>query len=149
MSWNEQYEEALKNAPKPGTVLTTLSDEPVKLEVILKDGSPPFIFGRAYVPELVGCPVGWFAQGETDWTSIGWKCVLMTKARHEVVKRLGLQGDLAVKSLRVVRLSQSGKALLCEVEEWLSSTTSSKSETESKSASTLSSESPEPTPASE
>lgn len=130
MLWHEEYEQILKCQPSEGTILRTLTGEPLRLEVVLKDGKPPFIFGRAYVPELVGCALGWYAQGDENWTGVGWKCVLMTKARHEIVKRYGLSGEIRVRALRVIRVSKSGKALLCEVSEWLPSDSNSKSETD-------------------
>jgi hypothetical protein len=43
----------------------------------------------------------------------------MSKARDEVIRRNpGLPKQVLVKALRVVKLSQTGHALLCEVHEW-------------------------------
>ena len=118
-NWSDQYNEVVNNPPKEGDVLTTLSDELAKLNVELVEGSPPFIYGRAYVPEIIGSEIKWCLQSENVESYHGWKCILMPRARGELIRKCGLKGDIVmVKSLRVVRLSQSGKSLLCEVEEY-------------------------------
>lgn len=114
-----EYQDIVSNPPKAGDVLTTLDGSPALLTVHVEDNKPPFIFGRAFVNEILGTSLGWYLRGVDDEKNIGWKCVLMTKARREVVKRCDLDGVVAVKSLRVVRPSESGKALLCEVAEFL------------------------------
>jgi hypothetical protein len=115
----QKYQDVVSNPPKAGDVLNTLDGSPALLTVHVEDNKPPFIFGRAFVNEILGTNLGWYLRGVDDEKNIGWKCVLMTKARREVVKRCNLDGVVAVKSLRVVRPSESGKALLCEVAEFL------------------------------
>ncbi len=117
----EQYQEVVSNPPKAGDILSTINGVPVLLTVQTEDNKPPFVYGRAYVNEILGTSLGWYVRGSDDDKNIGWKCVLMTKARREVVKRCGADlatGFVTVKSLRVVRPSESGRALLCEVAEF-------------------------------
>ena len=118
-NWSEQYNQVIDNPPKEGDVLSTLNGEPAKLNIELVEGSPPFIYGRAYVPEIVGSEIAWCLQSETIESYHGWKCILMPRARGELIRKCGLTGDtVIVKSLRVVRPSQSGKSLLCEIGEY-------------------------------
>ncbi len=114
-NWQEQYDAMLENPPKAGDILTTQEGR-VVLSVILNEGKPPFIFGTVNVPEIVGAKVGWFLQSENDETFHGWKCIIMPRARTELSKKFGLKNEkMFVKSLRVIRLSQTGQSLLCEV----------------------------------
>jgi len=54
-----------------------------------------------------------------DDNQMGWRCVLMTKARREALTRCEIIDEsIMIRALRVVRLSESGKSLLCEVEEY-------------------------------
>lgn len=117
--WSAQYNETLENPPEEGAILVTLDGSPVRLTVEIKDGSPPFIYGRMYVPEIVGVKLGWYLQSEGIDTYHGWKCILMPRARGDLTKKVGLDGDtVLVKSLRMIRKSQSGKSYLCEVHEY-------------------------------
>lgn len=117
--WSEKYNQAIKNQPKDGDVLTTMDGNQALLVVELHEGSPPFIYGRAFVPEIIGAQVGWFLQGGEQQNFHGWKCILLPRARTELIKKFGLQSEsMEVKSLKVVRPSQSGKSLLCEVHEY-------------------------------
>jgi hypothetical protein len=116
-----KYRDAVSQPPAKGYVLKTLDDSPVVLHVQLEDGKPPFIYGRAFLSEILDSTLGWYARGLDDDKVVGWKCVLMTQARRAVVQRCGDQlaeGKLTVKSLKVVRPSESGRALLCEVNEF-------------------------------
>lgn len=116
MNWSEEYQRYLDNPPKAGDILSAYGDEPARLDVELTEGKPPFIYGRAYVPCVVGTPLGWFLQPATSDQAHGWKCILLPKAREECIRKLGVSEKiLKVKSLRVVRVSQSGNSLLCEV----------------------------------
>lgn len=118
-NWSAQYNETLEKPPEPGAILVTLDGSPVRLTVEIKDGSPPFIYGRMYVPEIVGIKLGWYLQNEKVDTFHGWKCILMPRARGDLIKKIGLDGDMVlVKSLRMIRKSQSGKSYLCEVHEY-------------------------------
>jgi hypothetical protein len=117
--WSKAYNETLKNPPESGAILGTLDGTPVKLTVEIVGGSPPFIYGRIYVPETVGVELGWYLQSEGMDTFHGWKCILMPRARADLVKKIGLDGDtVMVKSLRLIRASKSGKSFLCEVHEF-------------------------------
>ncbi len=116
--WQEQYDAMLENPPKAGDILTTQEGRAV-LNVICNDGKPPFIFGTVNVPEIVGSAVGWFLQSEHDETFHGWKCIIMPRARTDLAKMFGLTNSkMFVKSLRVMRPSQSGQSLLCEVHKY-------------------------------
>lgn len=116
-----KYRDAVSETPEAGYILKTLDGSPVVLHVQLEDGKPPFIYGRAYLSEVLDQSLGWYARGEDDDKMVGWKCVLMTQARRAAVKRCGDQlaeGKINVKSLKVVRASSSGRSLLCEIHEF-------------------------------
>jgi hypothetical protein len=113
-----KYSEVVSNPPEPGVVLSTLSGEPAELTVKVEKGKPPFISGRAYVSEVLDENLGWYLREPDDDRAVGWRCILMTKARREIVRHYGILPPIVrVKSLRVVRQSESGKALLCEIAE--------------------------------
>lgn len=118
--WSEEYDSLINNPPKDGDILTTsTSDANVLLMVELKEDSPPFIYGRAYVPEIVGHSLGWYLLDSKSQSFHGWKCILLPRARTELIRKFGLQHEsMEVRSLRVIRPSQSGKSLLCEVHEY-------------------------------
>ncbi len=117
--WSDRYNEVTDSPPKEGDILVTLDGSPAKLIVEITPDVPPFIYGRVYVPEIVGIELGWFLQNEENDSFHGWKCVLMPRARADLIKTCGLSGEtVLVKSLRVIRPSQSGKSLLCEVAEY-------------------------------
>ncbi len=119
-AWSKEYDTHVKNPPKEGDILTTpSSDTMVALVVELKEDNPPFIYGRAFVPEIVGASLGWFLQHDVDENFHGWMCIILPRARTELIRKFGLQNPtIYVKSLRMVRESQSGKALLCEIHEY-------------------------------
>lgn len=117
--WSAEYDRLIQNPPGEGDILESADDSKVVLVIELKDNSPPFVYGRAYVPEIVGAKLGWFLQSAESQGFHGWKCILMPRARTELIQRCGLQAEVVeVKSLKVVRLSKSGKSLLCEVHEY-------------------------------
>ncbi len=118
-NWSERYNETVNNPPADGTILKTLGGGSAKLAVEIVEGSPPFIYSRIYVPEIIGAELGWYLQSEDQDTYHGWKCILMPRARAELIRKIGLSGNtVMVKSLKIVRKSQSGKSFLCEVEEY-------------------------------
>lgn len=122
--WQAEYKKIINNPPKDGDILVSQDGSPVKLNVELKEGSPPFIFGRAYVPETVGSELDWFLQDEGMSSFHGWKCILMPRARSELMKRPEIvitetNAIVYVKSLKVVRKSHTNSSLLCEVHEYL------------------------------
>jgi len=112
-----KYNDVVSNPPEPGTILRTLSGEPAELIVKADEGKPPFISSRAYVSEILDANLGWYLREPGDDRNVGWRCILMTKARRELVQKLGglSEHTVSVNALRVVRPSESGKALLCEV----------------------------------
>ena len=117
----QKYQAVVSTPPSVGCILRTYDESPAVLTVHTEDKKPPFIFGRAYINELLGTELGWYLRGLDDDKSIGWKCVLMTRARRDVVKQCGDQlasGMILVNALRVVRPSESGNSLLCEVAEY-------------------------------
>lgn len=118
--WGESYNEYLNNPPQPGTILRAFGDsELARIEIDIEPDKPPFLYGRAYVPCVVGQPLGWFLQSKENKTAYGWKCILMPKAREEAIRRRGLnESMMTVYSLKVVRESQSGQSLLCEIAEF-------------------------------
>lgn len=117
--WSDQYQAHLDNPPEAGTVLQTLTSEPARLDIEIQEGKPPFLYGRAFVPCIVGEPVGWYLQPMGTKQAHGWKCILLPKAREECLRRCGLKDStIPVKSLRIVRKSKSGSSLLCEVAEY-------------------------------
>jgi len=120
VDWSQEYDSYISNPPKDGDILeASTPDAGVLLVVELKEDNPPFIYGKAYVPEIVGHPLGWFLQDPSSQNYHGWKCILLPRARTELIRKFGLQSEeMVVKSLRVVRPSQSGKSLLCEVHEY-------------------------------
>lgn len=120
--WTEDYEAYTKNPPKPGAILRAYGEGAIaRLDVELVENKPPFVYGRAFVPCLVGCELGWFLQAYDSTTSHGWKCILLPKAREDCLRRMGLKKlCIPIKALKVVRHSQTGNSLLCEVAEYLS-----------------------------
>ena len=117
--WSEQYSKVVNNPPKEGDLLTTFSGNSAILTVELNEGTPPFIYGRAYVPEIITDDVRWCLQEEDVSSYHGWKCILMPRARTELLRKIKLTGETVnIQSLRVVRPSQSGKSLLCEIAEF-------------------------------
>jgi len=117
--WSDQYQAHLDNPPADGTILKTLTQEPARLDIEIQQGKPPFLYGRAFVPCVVGEPVGWYLQPMDTKQAHGWKCILLPKAREECLRRCGLkETTIPVKSLRIIRKSKSGSSLLCEVAEY-------------------------------
>ncbi len=118
--WNGQYSEYLNNPPQPGTILRAYGDdEMARIDIDIEKDKPPFLYGRAYVPCIVGQPLGWFLQSTDNNSAYGWKCILLPKAREEAIRRRGLSETMmTVYSLKVVRQSQSGNSLLCEIAEF-------------------------------
>lgn len=117
--WSDQYQAHLDNPPTQGTILKAFGDEPARLDIEIKSGKPPFVYSRVFVPCVVGEPIGWYLQPMTTTETYGWKCILLPKAREDCLKRFGVkQSIVAIKSLKVVRVSKSGSSLLCEVNEY-------------------------------
>ena len=119
VAWGEQYDELIKNPPGPGDILRSIDDSKVLLVIDIVEGSAPFVHGCAFVSEIVGSKLGWFLQSVDSIGFHGFKCILMPRARTELIRRVGLSSEIVeVTALRVVKPSQSGKSLLCEVAEY-------------------------------
>lgn len=119
--WSDKYNEITSNPPQDGAILRTIDGTPVKLIVEIKAGASPFIYARAYVPEILGVELAWFLQNEDQESFHGWKCILLPRARTELIKKVGLNDAnvVFVDSLRVIRQSNTGMALLCEIHNYL------------------------------
>jgi hypothetical protein len=116
--WSVKYQEVVNNPPKEGDILTALEGDAILIVEVAKN-SPPFLYGKAFVPELPDIEPRWYLQNEGYKSPYGWKCILMPRARTELMQKCGLKGAfIKVKSLRVVKPSQTGKSLLCEVYEY-------------------------------
>jgi hypothetical protein len=118
--FREEFARVSTVPPPPESILRCVdASQPVVLTVDLIEGKEPFIYAQAHVPSIVGEEViGWCARGLNE-PNRGFKCILMSKARDEVIRRNpGLPKQVLVKSLKVVKKSKTGHALLCEVHEW-------------------------------
>ena len=116
--WSEKYKETVDSPPDSGAILKPIEGNAV-LIVETQDSKPPFIYGKAFVPEIPDIAPGWYLQNDEYKSHHGWKVILMARARAELIKRVGLDGDtVKVKSLRIIKQSQSGKSLLAEVHEY-------------------------------
>lgn len=119
--FREDFAKATKTPPTVGDILRPYGEGDVaKLIIDLRDGEAPFIYGRAYVPCIVGQEVkGWCLQTPDTKGIDGLRCILMSRARDEIIRRHpDLPRSVNVKSLKVVRYTQKGTALLCEVHEY-------------------------------
>ncbi len=117
--WSKKYQSVLSIPPNTGDILITVDGSDAVLIVEKQDGKPPFIYGKAYVPEIPDIEPQWYLQSTDQKNKHGWKVILMANARTNLIKKIGLDGEtVAVKSLRIVKQSQSGKSLLAEVAEY-------------------------------
>lgn len=118
--WLTAYKEFQQKLPEAGTILLPYNEgDQARLDVELAENKAPFIYGRVYVRCLVNTPVGWYLQSFGSKDNFGLKCILMPKARDELIRRVAVEGlSIPVKSLRVVRPSNTMKSLLCEVAEY-------------------------------
>lgn len=117
--WRREFQKYYDHPPMSSYYLKTEDDSPIKLEIVLSPGKPPFICTRAYVPMVVGAKLGWFAQKQGDRSSYGWKVILLPKSRDEAVKRFGLQNtEIYVKTLKIIKMADTGRSLLAEIAEW-------------------------------
>lgn len=117
--WSKEYAEFIANPPQENDVLTTKDGKPVKLTVELHAGHKPLVYAKAYVPDCVGEQLGWFAHSIDENTRYGWKVIMLPRTRDLIIRRFGIKPqDIPVKSVRVIRPSDSGQSLLGEVAEW-------------------------------
>lgn len=116
--WRQEYTRLSANAPLD-TVLETDDGSPIRVEIELQLAKPPFLFTRAYIPNIVGARLGWFAQKKGDVNSHGWKLVLLPKSRDEAVKRYGIaRNTIYVQRIKVIKMSGTQRSLLGEITEW-------------------------------
>lgn len=114
--WAKTYDALIKNPPVAGTIIKSLDGKPILIRVDLVKGKTPCMYGLAYVPQIVGCALGWFARSVDDRTLNGQKLILLPRAREIVIKTFGISSkQVPIYSLRIVRTSQSGKSLLVEI----------------------------------
>lgn len=118
--WADKYQQFQENPPQTGDVLRCISEEEeVRLDVELHSGKAPFVYGRVYVPCIVGEPIGWYMHSTQSENAFGLKCILMPKAREELLRKKGIKNPIVgVKEIRVIKWSQSGNSILCEVSEY-------------------------------
>lgn len=115
--WRQAYDK-VSNTP-PINEYISAEQGPIRMHMELHPGSPPFIFTRVYIRNIVGVKPAWFAQGDNQSNSFGWKVILLPKARDEVIRRFGVANSiLRIKMLRIVKISESRRSLLAEVVEW-------------------------------
>lgn len=112
-NWTEEYQLALNTPPEPGTVLRTFDGGEIKVSMELTEGRPPFVYGIAYVSNIFGSPIGWFLHPKESKQFHGWKVIFLPRARQEYIKG----NRPPVMALKVIRKSDSGKSLLCEIAE--------------------------------
>jgi len=116
--WRKAYDEIRENPPIENFVRA--ESGPIRLEVELHPGNPPFIFTRLYIRNIVGVEPAWFAQGKDQTNSFGWKVVLLPKSRDDVIKKYGVKHNVIfVKTLRILKMSASKRSLLAEVCEFV------------------------------
>ncbi len=117
MTWQDEYDVALKAPPTEGMILT--ANDPtkmVKLHVGLTEGNPPFLYCLIYLPCIVGRTVKWVCRDMEDQALFGWKGILMPKARELVIRKHGVSKPaIPVKSVRVVKVGEKADCVLVEV----------------------------------
>lgn len=117
--WRAEYEEMQHNPPAEGDFLFADNEKLTRLIIECESGKQPCVYARVMIPNTVGQKVGWFTLPEGSTQSYGLKCILLPRSRNEVITKFGMtKKEVAVKRLRVVKLSQSGTSLLCEVSEF-------------------------------
>lgn len=115
--WRRKYDEVSKNPPVDRFIQA--EEGQIRLEMELHPGKPPFIFTRVYILNIVGIEPAWYAQGADNTNSFGWKVILLPKSRDEALKRLGVTRNVVfVKTIRVIKMSESQRSLLGEIVEW-------------------------------
>lgn len=126
-NWAEKFDDMVKTLPAAGTIIRGFGDESIGVHIDLQepkeiDGKrvpqPPFIYAKAYVPCLVGEPLGWFGRTYDDTSAHGVTLTFLPRAREMIIRHRGLsKNKTMVFALKVVRASKSGKSLLVEIAE--------------------------------
>lgn len=119
-TWSEEYRELLNCPPVEDEILTALDNRPARLNMNIEMGKSPFVYATAFVPDVIGCELGWKIRSVTDLSSYGWKVVLGNRSRQEVIRRYGLRMKVVpIKSIRITGESHSKFSLFGEVQEYL------------------------------
>lgn len=118
--WLEEYNLLFKNPPIEGDYLYAYDSKGQKiltrLTVSCVTGQDPFIFTRIGLPQIVGCNLSWQTESKFQLYAGGMKCVMLPRTRNALVARHGLfDRTLFVPGLQVIRISNRGTSLLCEV----------------------------------
>ncbi len=117
--WGKKFQDHLNSPPGPDTLLRAYGDQCGAMWIQLEEGKEPFIYCRVFVPQIVGCQLGWYLQGFDEKQHNGMRCILMPKSACEVMRRMDMEVEKhPIRALRVINISTSGKALLCEIAEW-------------------------------
>lgn len=105
---NADFQTLKRKQPEHGDVLISLTGKPVVLTEEQREENGKIkkgIFCRTLVSVEQG---GWFLTDE----GVGLVCMIMPESQATLVRND--VGQYTVKSLRVVRYTASGRALLCE-----------------------------------
>jgi hypothetical protein len=106
----QRFKELKSNKPCEGDVLTSKDGQPVKvrLEKHKDTGRIAFIVTVIIDEDATG----WYLSNEKH----GLKAIIMNNSKMQLIaQNYGATDDLRIDQLRVVRRSDSGKALLCEL----------------------------------
>jgi hypothetical protein len=123
LDWRIQYEELSKNPPQEGDFLyaddACGKEKLTRLIIECQPGKQPFIYAKVFIPDIVGEKLGWYTQPMGSESHHGLTCILMPKARNEVITKFGITRDeVGVKGLRVLKASETKRSLLVEVSDW-------------------------------
>lgn len=114
--WREEYDTVRKSMPTEGYILKSIDGSPCKVNIEYVTGKEPFMYGLAYLPQIVGAPVGWFARSINDRSSYGFKLILLPKAREMLLREFGVsETQVQVDGFKVIRSSTQGHSLLVEL----------------------------------
>lgn len=118
--WLEEYQALLNSPPVDDEIILGSDGQPIKLTIDIKPNEPPFIYGKLFVPDKVGCDLGWFARNIEDKSRGGWRFIMIDRARQDILAKLGFGPVVPIKSIRIIGLSTSGSSYLATVHEFLS-----------------------------
>ena len=100
--WSAKYRNTTAYPPESGAILTAI-DGLASLVVEITEGKPPFIYGKAFVPELPDIEPAWYLENDEHQFHHGWKCILMSKARSELLKRCELKDIIKANKIDKAR----------------------------------------------
>ena len=104
---NKSFHDVLKNLPEKGTILYPLQGDVVTVKQDYKQdkGSPMEVRLCKMVVDTEG--TGWFLSSENK----GVTCLI---SMHSFDKVLQLRGQLYVSALEVIRISKTGRSVICK-----------------------------------